>query len=468
MGKSMINSLLIISALVYVAACSKDTSLDSGDGPIESGNYYIATWGNDNDSGTYEKPWATLQKAVNKAKPGDIVYVRGGTYYPTESINWIPAEHKGVDGTPTASIKYLNYPGESPVFDFINCPPAGNYNSGFFLNAADYIQLRGMTVTNVRQTRNYVECWGVYAYDCTNLRFENITVHDIDGNAFRFFGAWRYPGSAPYLYPEHASYPGDSTYFINCDAYNCCDRLPRTEGATLGGAADGYKTYNEPGAYILFEGCRAWNCSDDGFDPGGTHLVVLNKCWSFRNGYMDGDGVGFKTGAVYNSDPVLRIVTNCLAASNNTYGFFLLEYPDYDRVNARYYNNTSYKNDYGFTFSRNEDHPVVLGVWRNNLAYKNTSLDFSNAYYSYTESNNSWKEVDGYPGYIQSPAINVTNDDFVSLDEDELTSPRKEDGSLPEVNFLKLEESSDLIDKGIDVGLPYLGNAPDLGAFERK
>jgi hypothetical protein len=25
---------------------------------------------------------------------------------------------------------------------------------------------------------------------------------------------------------------------------------------------------------------------------------------------------------------------------------------------------------------------------------------------------------------------------------------------------------SDLIDKGVDVGLPYTGSAPDLGAFE--
>jgi hypothetical protein len=43
---------------------------------------------------------------------------------------------------------------------------------------------------------------------------------------------------------------------------------------------------------------------------------------------------------------------------------------------------------------------------------------------------------------------------------------RQDDGSLPESNFLKLKEESDLIDAGTDVGLPFNGSAPDLGAFE--
>jgi hypothetical protein len=31
---------------------------------------------------------------------------------------------------------------------------------------------------------------------------------------------------------------------------------------------------------------------------------------------------------------------------------------------------------------------------------------------------------------------------------------------------MKLQSDSDLIDKGVDVGLPFNGSAPDLGAFE--
>jgi uncharacterized protein YjdB len=429
--------------------------------------YYVSTSGSDSNTGTYDKPWATLQKAVDMAKAGDVVYIRGGIYYPAKSVNWIPNEAIGKDGTPSAPIRFLNYQNESPVFDFINCPPEGNYNSGFYLNTADYIHLKGMTIKNVKQTRNYVECIGLYAYDCTNLRFENVTVCDIDGNAFRFFGAWRYPGTQPYLYPEHANYPADSTFFINCDAYNCADSLPRTENTLhIGGAADGYKTHNEAGSYILFEGCRAWKCSDDGFDPSGEVRVELKNCWSFENGFLDGDGAGFKTGGLYNSTPVLRIVTNCIAALNSSYGFILLEYPDYYRTNARFYNNVAFKNVFGFGFSRNEDRPNVLGVWRNNVSYKNTSQDFSNAYAVYTESNNSWDLVDGYPGYAQSAEASVSDADFKSINAAELKTPRQANGKLPVINFFQLVKSSDLIDKGVDVGLPYKGTAPDIGYCE--
>jgi hypothetical protein len=46
------------------------------------------------------------------------------------------------------------------------------------------------------------------------------------------------------------------------------------------------------------------------------------------------------------------------------------------------------------------------------------------------------------------------------------SSPRQADGSLPEIEFLHLASGSDLIDAGVDVGLPFNGKAPDLGAFE--
>ncbi|QEF98296.1 hypothetical protein Mal15_23470 [Stieleria maiorica] len=43
--------------------------------------------------------------------------------------------------------------------------------------------------------------------------------------------------------------------------------------------------------------------------------------------------------------------------------------------------------------------------------------------------------------------------------------PRKPDGSLPDIG-LQLDRRSHLIDAGLDVGLPFSGKAPDLGAFE--
>ena len=44
--------------------------------------------------------------------------------------------------------------------------------------------------------------------------------------------------------------------------------------------------------------------------------------------------------------------------------------------------------------------------------------------------------------------------------------PRNADGSIPNVGFLKLKKGSRAIDKGENLGFPFVGEAPDLGAFE--
>ncbi|MDF0666229.1 MAG: right-handed parallel beta-helix repeat-containing protein [Nitrospira sp.] len=75
--------------------------------------YYVATTGNNSNLGTEAQPWQTVAHAVNTMAAGDMTYVRGGTY------------HEGLiqfkrSGTRAAPIKLLNYPGESPIIDFID------------------------------------------------------------------------------------------------------------------------------------------------------------------------------------------------------------------------------------------------------------------------------------------------------------------------------------------------------------
>ena len=75
--------------------------------------------------------------------------------------------------------------------------------------------------------------------------------------------------------------------------------------------------------------------------------------------------------------------------------------------------------------------------------------------------------------------LDLTEDDFESLDDPSMTvtgkdlstiagilGPRNADGSLPNVDFLKLKKGSRAIDKGEDLGFPFAGESPDLGAFE--
>jgi hypothetical protein len=74
-----------------------------------------------------------------------------------------------------------------------------------------------------------------------------------------------------------------------------------------------------------------------------------------------------------------------------------------------------------------------------------------------THDHNSWDA---------SPSVTITDADFISLDTSQLRGVRSKEGFLPGITFGILVKGSDLIDAGVDIGLPYSGTAPDIGAFE--
>ena len=63
--------------------------------------------------------------------------------------------------------------------------------------------------------------------------------------------------------------------------------------------------------------------------------------------------------------------------------------------------------------------------------------------------------------------IQVSESDFASTDEKQLIQPRQPNGELPKITFLHPAQKSAIIDAGVDVGFPFHGAHPDLGAFER-
>ncbi len=95
-----IGACMLAGAIVSTAAAHAET-------------YYVATTGSNSNPGTESKPWQTVAHAVNTMIAGDTTYVRGGTY--NEGL--IPFRQSGTQAAP---IKLLNYPGESPIIDFID------------------------------------------------------------------------------------------------------------------------------------------------------------------------------------------------------------------------------------------------------------------------------------------------------------------------------------------------------------
>lgn len=245
---------------------------------------------------------------------------------------------------------------------------------------------------------------------------------------------------------------GSNNTILNCDSFFNAD-------STLENA-DGFACKLDAGTGNKFIGCRAWQNLDDGWDgylrPANNITTTHENCWAIKNGYLKngtvgvGDGNGFKTGG--SDDKLLKhnaIYKNCIAIGNVFDGFD----HNSNRGDVTLYNCGAYNNGRNINFGNSNI--------ANSLTIKNT-ISFSGVSggdsYSATTTditNNSWQN-----GLVANAS------DFVSLDVALLTSARKADGSLPDIDFMKLVPGSDLIDKGINVGLPFNGVAPDLGAFE--
>jgi parallel beta-helix repeat protein len=81
--------------------------------------YYVATQGSDNNPGTSQSPWATLQHAVDTIAPGDTIQVASGTYVGCRiGIPGGPSSPKTLESAPGAAV-LINAPGPANRHDSI-------------------------------------------------------------------------------------------------------------------------------------------------------------------------------------------------------------------------------------------------------------------------------------------------------------------------------------------------------------
>jgi hypothetical protein len=102
----------------------------------------------------------------------------------------------------------------------------------------------------------------------------------------------------------------------------------------------------------------------------------------------------------------------------------------------------------------NLNYNTAPSVLRNNISYMNGSDQFRDGNLCVHDHNNF------------DSNITITDTDFISVSSVGVDGVRGADGNLPVITFLHLKSTSGLIDKGVDVGIPYNGLAPDIGAFE--
>jgi MYXO-CTERM domain-containing protein len=410
-----------------------------------------APTGDDSNAGTQAAPLASIAKAQSLAKAGDTVFLRGGTYAyskgtstctsGTATITGVTLDKSGTSGSP---INYFAYPGEKPIFDFDGIRDSCRIKG--FLVSGSWIHLKGLEIKGVRQNNDLNhESWGVWIQGSNNT-FEALDIHHIMGAG---------------LFIQH----GSNNLVLNCDSHHNFDEHT-SNGA--GESGDGFGCHVSAGETgNVLRGNRAWWDSDDGFDfINSKAACIVEYSWAWFNGYkpdtMDGigNGNGFKGGG-YGADATQfppaaeraqHTVRFCLAFANKAAGFYANHHPN----SEFFYNNTSYGNHPNFNMLGENDAgaDITVGVYRNNIALG--GVMFSNNTKSPDDANNSWNIA----------GVSVTEADFKSVATSGMDAPRQADGSLPVLPNFRLAANSDLIDKGVDLKLPFAGKAPDLGAFE--
>ena len=120
-------------------------------GVLRSKSYYVAPGGDNGNPGTIEAPFASLKKAHDNGnlQPGDVIYLRGGTYYPTQQTVFTKA------GSADKYFILRSYPGEVPIINGRDISE-GNINSvstptWAFINAEYWKIFGSILLTNGRE-----------------------------------------------------------------------------------------------------------------------------------------------------------------------------------------------------------------------------------------------------------------------------------------------------------------------------
>jgi len=403
--------------------------------------YFVAPTGSDTNPGTMAQPFATIQKGHDVAVAGDTVWLRAGTYKNTRQIK---LSRSGTSDS--MRIKLWAYQNENPILDcssYVSTNKAADVPC--IAVTGNWLHLRGIEIANGPVGASGDHSISMLRSDgASNNTFELLNIHH---------------GFGPGLFIANGT---GGNLILNCDSH---DNYDKNGSQGDGQNGDGFGVhYQTTGPSTIIRGCRAWINSDDGYDLISQEVPVLvENSWAVMNGFAnggttspaDGNGNGFKMGS--SQTGIRHIVQNNVAWKNKASGF----YANHSTGGNNWYNNTSFMNgtQYNMLASPAGDPNTTITLtgalahkMRNNIGFPNKNANMTGVDTAF----NTWD-------------LNIAQaaTDFVSTTLDTAyQGPRQADGSMPAIGFLHLAAGSPLIDKGTNVGLPFAGAAPDLGAYE--
>ena len=277
---------------------------------------YVSKGGSDSAQGTADDPLGSVEEAVDRAQPGDTIYVEAGTYPPVRI--------DGKAGSADAPVTLTAAPDSSGEVVF----SSGSYSTkaGIRLEGSSHLVVRGLSVQK--------SLFGIYVLGSDNITVEDNHVTDIGQEAIRVaegssfvevvgntvsdtgkrFGKY---GEGVYV-GTGASF-GDGTNNVTIRGNDISrtfnegiDIKPYTKDILIENNLIHDINTGTSGAVVI--GLRQGNWSEGeaarGSVPNADNIIIRNnKIWNITSGtrYKDGNGISARNGAtIYNN-----IIWNC-------------------------------------------------------------------------------------------------------------------------------------------------------------
>lgn len=143
--------------------------------PPPSNTYYVGPNGDNNNPGTFERPWATPAYGARQLHPGDTLIILGGRYTLSQEEDIITPN----SGTSSAWITIRGEEGNRPVLVGRN-----DLRTAFDLSGVQYVRIENLEITH-DDTAVGNALWfreGITALDApvAHLVFQDLYIHHID------------------------------------------------------------------------------------------------------------------------------------------------------------------------------------------------------------------------------------------------------------------------------------------------
>ncbi len=284
-------------------------------------NYYVATTGNNANSGSLASPWKTIQYGLNQMPNNGILNVFSGTY--SEKIT-----------IPNSNITLKNY---STILPIIDATGITSQNSIIAINNKSNVTIDGMELqNNIQNTAQGILIDG----SGINITIKNCKIHDIhfSSNVNATVNA-TVNAQGIIVFGNNGTTAITNLKIQNNELYNC--RLGYSEGIAVNGNVSGFEVSNN----------NVYNLTNIGIDligHEGTCPTPAND--QARNGIVKNN-----------------ITHNCISTYASSGGIYI----DGGK-NITVENNTSYHNGYGIEvgcekIGKTTDAIVI----RNNVFYDN-------------------------------------------------------------------------------------------------